>query len=138
ILSGLIDVAGGREVGKEGPTDGPALNVVRSNVLAPYVGYILLRLESLLKTQSARQLTISSVDTVSKLAPFAKSTQEVSGLICTIVHLLRQPADRVPPRTKGRLLRVMGHFMPLYDPQDQPEAFRQIFEVVSLMFDYFK
>ncbi|KAJ5987999.1 hypothetical protein N7481_003209 [Penicillium waksmanii] len=48
------------------------------------------------------------------------------------------PPDRVSPKTKSGLLRILEHFLPLYTPEDDAKLSQQVFEAVVSMFDYFK
>ncbi|EEP76223.1 conserved hypothetical protein [Uncinocarpus reesii 1704] len=138
FLNELVKTATEPEKDKDGDTDIEAMNLVRSKILAPHIEHMLLLIDSLLRKQSSRQLTMSGVETLSKLAQFVESSAKTSKLINTTIYLLQQPPDRVPPKTKGGLLRVLQHFLPLYNPRDNGELSRQIFEVLSSMFDYFK
>ncbi|PGH19224.1 hypothetical protein AJ80_04089 [Polytolypa hystricis UAMH7299] len=135
ILKTLISLADGKGVSENNVQ---ATSLVRSKVLAPHVEYVLVRLEALLRVQSGRILTMSAIDTLSKLAPLVESSQETTKLISTTTFLLQQPPDRVPPKAKSGLLRVMQHFLPLYDPTGNAELNEQIFDVLSSLFDYFK
>ncbi|OAX84695.1 hypothetical protein ACJ72_00937 [Emergomyces africanus] len=138
ILNNLIGCANGETKDPENLPDATTTDLIRSKVLAPHVEYILTHVESLLRKQSTRQLTMAAIETISKLAPFVQSSQETTKLISTATFLLNEPADRVPPKAKSGLLRVMQHFLPLYDPHDQADLNKRIFEVISSLFDYFK
>ncbi|KAL1960081.1 hypothetical protein VTO42DRAFT_253 [Malbranchea cinnamomea] len=138
VINGLIKSASIPETDKEGDIDMELVEIVRSRVLAPHLEYMLTRLESLLRSQPSRQLTISAVEVLSKLAAFVESSGETTRLVSTAIYLLQQGPDRVPPKTKGGLLRVLQHFLPLYDPQGNDGLNQQIFEVLSSLFDYFK
>lgn len=138
ILGSLIDVSLQHNVDKDGDTDLTSKNKAGSEVLGPHVEYILLRIDFLLRSQPSRQLIASGVTCLSKLAAFVESSAETSRFISTTVYLLKQPPDRVPPKTKGGLLQVLQHFLPLYQANENPELSQQIFEVLSSLFDYFK
>ncbi|EEH47586.2 uncharacterized protein PADG_03670 [Paracoccidioides brasiliensis Pb18] len=138
ILNGLINVANKQSKDPENLPDASTTDIVRSKVLGPHVEYMLTHLESLLRKQSSRQLKMAAIDTLSNLAPFVQSSQETTKLISTATFLLNEPADRVPPKAKSGLLRVMQHFLPLYDPRDNEDLNNRIFEVISSLFDYFK
>ncbi|PGH33407.1 U3 small nucleolar RNA-associated protein 20 [[Emmonsia] crescens] len=138
ILNNLISRANGQTKDPENLPDAATTDLIQSKVLAPHVEYILTHVESLLRKQSSRQLTMAAIETLSKLAPFVQSSQETTKLISTATFLLNEPADRVPPKAKSGLLRVMQHFLPLYDPRDNEDLNQRIFEVISSLFDYFK
>ncbi|KAL2362451.1 hypothetical protein RJZ56_004671 [Blastomyces dermatitidis] len=138
ILNNLVSRANGETDDPENLPDAATTDLIRSKVLAPNVEYILTHVESLLRNQSTRQLTMAAIETLSKLAPFVQSSQETTKLISTATFLLNEPADRVPPKAKSGLLRVMHHFLPLYDPRQNVDLNQRIFEVISSLFDYFK
>ncbi|EER41666.1 HEAT repeat protein [Histoplasma capsulatum H143] len=138
ILNSVISRADGEINDPENLPDAATTDLIRCKVLAPHVEYILTHVEFLLRSQSTRQLTMAAIETLSKLAPFVQSSQETTKLISTATFLLNEPADRVPPKAKSGLLRVMQYFLPLYDPRDNADLSRRIFEVISSLFDYFK
>ncbi|KAI1913274.1 U3 snoRNP protein [Ophidiomyces ophidiicola] len=141
VLNGLVNAATSTESTPDGDTKiqpEHLTDLIRSRIFIPNVEHMLSRIDSLLRTQSSRRLTMAAVDTLSKLAQFVQSSAEVSKLIGTSIYLLRQPPDRVPPKTKGGILRVLQHFLSMFDPQGNEDLNQQIFETLSSMFDYFK
>lgn len=138
ILHGLLKSATSPEPDEDGDADLELSEYVRSMVLAPHVESMLSQLESLLRSQLGRQLTMSAVEILSNLATFVRSSGETSRLISTTTFLLKQGPDRVPPKTKGALLRVLQNFLPLYNPQKNAELGEQIFGALSSLFEYFK
>jgi U3 small nucleolar RNA-associated protein 20 len=138
VLGGLIKSATKPETDQDGDVNMELSDSVRANVLAPHLELMLTRLESLLRSQLKKPLTMSAVDVLSKLAAFVESSGETTRLISTATYLLQQGHDRVPPKTKGGLLRVMQHFLPLYNAQENSDLTEEVFEVLSSLFDYFK
>lgn len=137
ILVPIIELSSGKRLQEQEMLDFSP-DEVRSEVLSPYIEHTLFHLGRLLKRGPSRPLLISGVQTLSLLAPCVESSQETSSLISTTTYLLRQPPDRVSPKTKSGLLRILEHFLPLYDPQEDPKLSQQVFEATSSMFDYFK
>jgi U3 small nucleolar RNA-associated protein 20 len=111
---------------------------IRAELIAPYVDHILSHLSQLLQKSNSKLVMISGVETVSSLAPCVESSKETSGLIKIATYLLRQPPDRVAPKTKAGLLRILQHFLPLYSVQDDLSLTEDVFRTVSSLFDYFK
>jgi U3 small nucleolar RNA-associated protein 20 len=138
ILVPLIELSSGKMLQEQEEMGDFSANEVRSEVLSPYIEHTLLHLGRLLKRGPSRPLLISGVHTLSLLAPCVESSQETSSLISITTYLLRQPPDRVSPKTKSGLLRILEHFLPLYDSQEDPKLSQQVFEATSSMFDYFK
>ncbi|KAE8353599.1 armadillo-type protein [Aspergillus coremiiformis] len=138
ILVPLVGLATGKELkDQEKMGDIPA-NEIRSEVLAPYLEHTLSHLGNLLKRGPSRSVLISGVQTLSLMAPCVESSKETSSLVSITTYLLRQPPDRVSPKTKSGLLRILEHFLPLYDPKEDSKLFQEVFEAVTSMFDYFK
>lgn len=138
ILVPLIEHSTGKKLQEDEEMSDFSADEVRSKVLAPYVELSLSHLGRLLKRGPSRPLLISGVQTLSLLAPCVESSQETSSLISITTYLLRQPPDRVSPKTKSGLLRILEHFLPLYDQQEDPKLSQQVFEATCSMFDYFK
>ncbi|KAI2790289.1 hypothetical protein POX_d05798 [Penicillium oxalicum] len=111
---------------------------IRTEVLSPYLEHALSHLGRLLRRGPSKPVLYSGVSALSLIAPCVESSGETSGLISIATYLLRQPPDRVNPKTKSGLLRILEHFLPLYQPDDDTELSQQVFEAVSSMFDYFK
>lgn len=138
ILVPLVELSTAKKLEEdEEMSDFPA-DEVRSRVLSPYVEHTLSHMGRLLKRGPSRPLLVSGVQALSLLAPCVESSKETSSLISITTYLLRQPPDRVSPKTKSGLLRILEHFLPLYNQQDDPELTQQVFEAVCSMFDYFK
>ncbi|KAJ5179829.1 hypothetical protein N7492_003039 [Penicillium capsulatum] len=118
-------------------TDFPS-EQIRLEVLSPYLEHALSHLGRLLKRGPSKPVLHSGVNALSLTAPCVESSRETSSLISIATYLLRQPPDRVSPRTKSGLLRILEHFLPLYNPEEDAALSQQVFEAVSSMFDYFK
>ena len=138
ILVPLIELSTAKKLEEDGEMSDFPAEEVRSKVLSPYVEHTLSHMGRLLKRGPSRPLLISGVQTLSLLAPCVESSKETSSLISITTYLLRQPPDRVSPKTKSGLLRILEHFLPLYNQQDDPELTQQVYEAVCSMFDYFK
>ena len=138
ILVPIIELAGGKDVEERENMTDFAPEEIRSHVLSPYTEHILSHLGRLLRRGPSRQVLISGIHTLSLLAPCVTSSAETSGLISVTTYLLLQPSDRVSPKTKSGLLSIMGHFLPLYNPQEDVQLSQKVFQAVSSMFDYFR
>ncbi|KDB24496.1 hypothetical protein H109_03594 [Trichophyton interdigitale MR816] len=140
VLMSLVGVCIDKQVDEEGDIDtsAPSPEVLHKKVLGPHMEYILVHLEDFLKEQPPRHILGPAVELLSRISTLVVSSAETSKLISTTVFLLQQPPDRVPPKAKGRLLKVLQHFLPLFQQQDHPELTQRIFEVLSSLFDYFK
>lgn len=65
-----------------------------------------------------------------------KSSVHVSSF-ANIFSLLDQPR-RVNFKTKGRILLILEHFVPLYDLQSDVELKDRIYQTVSSLFGFFR
>ncbi|KAE8334913.1 hypothetical protein BDV24DRAFT_169715 [Aspergillus arachidicola] len=138
ILVPLVGLATGKELREQEEMSDIPADEIRSVVLAPYLDHTLSHLGNLLKRGPSRPVLISGVQTLSLIAPCVESSKETSSLVNITTYLLRQPPDRVSPKTKSGLLRILEHFLPLYDPKEDSKLFQEVFDAVSSMFDYFK
>lgn len=138
ILVPLIELSNAKNLEEREDMTDYAPAEIRSEVLSPYTEHILSHLGRLLKRGPSRPVLISGVQTLSLLAPCVESSQETSSLISITTYLLRQPRDRVSPKTKSGLLRILEHFLPLYDPQEDTQLSQQVFEAICSLFDYFR
>ncbi|GAD93661.1 HEAT repeat protein (DRIM), putative [Paecilomyces variotii No. 5] len=138
ILVPLIGLSTGKSVDEKEEMGDVPPEQIRSEVLAPYVEPTLSHLGNLLKHNPSRPLMVSGVETLSLLAPCVESSRETSSLISIATFLLRQPPDRVSPKTKSGLLRILKHFLPLYNHQENGALTTEVFDAISSMFDYFK
>lgn len=112
---------------------------IRSEVLSPYLEHALTYLGPLLRVgPPSKPVLFSGVNALSMIAPCVESSKETSSVISIATYLLRQPPDRVSPKTKSGLLRILEHFLPLYSPEEDAKLSQQVYEAVSSMFDYFK
>ncbi|KAJ5476050.1 hypothetical protein N7475_001779 [Penicillium sp. IBT 31633x] len=138
ILVPLVELSTGKNVQEtEEMPDFPA-EQIKSEVLSPYLEHALFHLGRLLKRGPSKPVLYSGVNALSLIAPCVESSKETASLVSITTYLLRQPADRVSPRTKSGLLKILEHFLPLWDPKEDPELAQQVFEAVCSMFDYFK
>ena len=138
ILVPVIELASGKKLQETEEMSDFSADEIRTEVLSPYIEHTLSHLGRLLKRAPSKPLLISGVQTLSLLAPCVESSQETSSLISTTTYLLRQPPDRVSPKTKSGLLRILEHFLPLYRRHEDTALSQQVFEAISSMFDYFK
>lgn len=143
VLVPLVKLASGiklKDDGEDGDETMPDFppEQIRSEVLSPYLEHALSHLGRLLKRGPSKPVLFSGVTALSLTAPCVESSGETSSLISIATYLLRQPPDRVNPKTKSGLLRILEHFLPLWSPKEDTELSQQVFEAVSSMFDYFK
>ncbi|KAF5856585.1 U3 snoRNP protein [Aspergillus alliaceus] len=138
ILVPLVGLATGKELEEQEKMGDIPADEIRSEVLAPYLDHALSHLGNLLKRGPSRLVLISGVQSLSIMAPCVESSKETSSLVSITTYLLRQPPDRVSPKTKSGLLRILEHFLPLYDPKEDSKLFHEVFEAVSSLFDYFR
>ncbi|KAL5334242.1 armadillo-type protein [Aspergillus crustosus] len=138
ILTPLANLCNGKELQEDQVMGDFSADEIRSEVLAPYVEPTLSHFGRLLRRGPSKPVLISGVHTLSRLAPCVESLKETSSLISILTYLLRQPSDRVSPKTKSDLLHSLEHFLPLYNTQEDPKLSQEVFEAVCSMFDYFR
>ncbi|KAJ5908854.1 hypothetical protein N7495_001536 [Penicillium taxi] len=138
IIVPLVSLASGKKLKEDGEMTDFSAEEIRSEVLSPYLEHAMSHLGRLLKRGPSKPVLFSGVTALSLIAPCVESSGETSSLISTATYLLRQPPDRVNPKTKSGLLKILEHFLPLYNPKENVELAQQVYEAVSSLFDYFK
>ena len=63
---------------------------------------------------------------------------QAKSLVNVSMFLLDQPPRRVNPKTKSGLLKILEHFVPLYNLQDDAELKDKLYRTVTSLFDFFK
>ncbi|KAH0565480.1 hypothetical protein GP486_001121 [Trichoglossum hirsutum] len=111
---------------------------VAHELLQPNIDYFLVRIGELLRQSPGGAFLESSVETVSRLAPFVAGSSEARNLVDISIFLLDQPSRRVNPKTKGDLLRIIQHFASLDDIQEDGLIQAKLFGTVSSLFGYLK
>ncbi|KAJ5949202.1 hypothetical protein N7454_000786 [Penicillium verhagenii] len=138
VIVPLVRLASGKKLEEEEEMPDIPAEQIRSEVLSPYLEHALSHLGRLLKRGPSKPVLFSGVTALSLIAPCVESSGETSSLISIATYLLRQPPDRVNPKTKSGLLKILEHFLPLYDPKEDLALSQQVFEAASSLFDYFK
>jgi U3 small nucleolar RNA-associated protein 20 len=113
---------------------------IKLKLLAPNMDCLLTQIGTILREQQdlSKELLECCVETVSELAPFVSTSSQAHNLVGVSVFLLDQPSRRVSPATKGRLLLVLEHFVPLYDLQNDVELRDKVYNTVTSLFGFFK
>lgn len=99
---------------------------------------ILDRLANLLKKSPSKAFLGSAIELVSMMAPMMEKSSQSGNLLEISNFLLNQPSHRVNPRSKGDLLLIVQHFVPLVDFPSMDGLQDRIFCTVSSLFGYFK
>ncbi len=111
---------------------------VAQRVLLPNVDSILTGAGNLLRRSPSKELMGVTIQLISVLAPLVEGSSQVMNLLEICTFLLDQPSHRINPRSKGELLQIVQHFVPLIDTPLPPNLQDQIFCTVSSLFGYFK
>ena len=112
--------------------------VVAQRVLLPNVDSILTGAGNLLRRSPSKELMGATIQLISVLAPLVEGSSQVMSLLEICTFLLDQPSHRINPRSKGELLQIVQHFVPLIDTPLPPDLQDHIFSTVSSLFGYFK
>ena len=107
-------------------------------VLQPNVDLILTGAGSLLHKSPSKELLGSAIELISLLAPLVEGSAEVMNLLEICIFLLDQPSQRVNPKSKGELLQIIQHFVPLVNAPLPASLRDHIFKSVSSLFGYFR
>jgi len=103
------------------------------------LGYVLLkRLSGALQQPLGKECLEACIQTIISLEPFIGSLEENQSLIEISMSLLRRPSRSVNPRMKGEILRLLEHFIPLYDFTINTNLQHEVFDAISLLFSFFR
>ena len=122
------------------PETGTVATQVKEELLTKYMDSFLLRIGDVLRVQQdvSKDLLEANVETISGLAPFVTESTQAHSLVDIATFLLDQPTRRVNPKTKGGLLLVLLHFVPLHNFQEDPILKDRVYNTVTSLFGFFK
>ncbi|MCJ1396291.1 U3 snoRNP protein [Xylographa bjoerkii] len=107
-------------------------------IIGPSTAHLLEQTGLLMKKSPSKQVLDSAIEMTSMLAPIVEGTSQVSSLLDVSLFLLDQPVQRVSPKSKGNLLEIVQHFVPLIDLKLDQEMQGRLLRTVSTLFGYFK
>ena len=135
IINNLISTAKGATTETEAVAER-----VKEELLTKYMDFFLLQIGGVLRVQQdvSKELLEANVETISGLAPFVTESTQAHSLVDIATFLLDQPTRRVNPKTKGGLLLVLLHFVPLHNFQNDPILKDRVYNTVTSLFGFFK
>ena len=136
ILKKVVGLTGTQTFGR--PTDWIENGTNARKVLRPAMGSILESMGVLLKGNPSKELLASAIEFVSMLGPLVESSSEVHNLLEISTFLLEQPSQRVSPKSKGDLLKIIKHFLPLVGAALSESMLDHIYRSATSLFGYFK
>ena len=107
-------------------------------MLDPHMDYMLKCIGDLLHKSPSREILQSAIYLIAMLVPLVEGSSESRNLLEISAFLLEQPSHRVKPKSKGDLLHIVEHFVPLLDWQTAKELQDGIFRTISSMFGFFR
>ncbi|KAF6228293.1 hypothetical protein HO133_008023 [Letharia lupina] len=119
-------------------SSGSSSELIAQDVLRPNAHNMLDRMGSLLRKSPSKDLLVAAIQLVSALAPLVEGSSQVDNLLEICTFLLDQPSHRVNPRSKGELLQIVQHFIPLIGSALSSDLQYWIFCTISSLFGYFK
>ncbi|KKA29441.1 hypothetical protein TD95_002691 [Thielaviopsis punctulata] len=115
--------------------------LVRLELLEANLDCILKHITiSLEAAHSSHDIIEACVDTIIDISPFVDATQNIRSVLDISTRLLGQPARKVSPRTKGKILLVLEKFVALEGPRlvDSSDLSVKIRHALAGLFSYFK
>lgn len=137
IIRNLVTLA-------EAPVEESVNNeLIKAELLRPVLNRILENITNLLETQSIpNDLLETCVETIVELSPIVEDSKSVRGILDLSTRFLLQPARRINPKTKGRIILVIKGFValqePVSSPSSSPALLMKVHEALSALFSYFK
>ena len=119
-------------------SSGARSELIAQDVLRPNADIMLDGMENLLRKSPSKDVLVATIQLVSALAPLVEGSSQVDSLLEICTFLLDQPSHRVNPRSKGELLQIVQHIVPLIGSTLSLDLQRRIFRTVSSLFGYFK
>ena len=119
-------------------SSGAGSEIVALDVLRPNADNILDRMGSLLRKSPSKDILVAAIQLVCALAPLVMGSSQVDNLLEICTFLLDQPSPRVNPRSKGELLQIVQHFIPLVGSTLSLDLQHRIFCTISSLYGYFK
>ncbi|KAF2402385.1 hypothetical protein EJ06DRAFT_580648 [Trichodelitschia bisporula] len=111
----------------------PPSNAEAASVVERYASNFLDRIGACLRSDPNKELLEDCIEGVVQLSEYA--TVASPDLLDVSAYLLQQPARRVSPRTKSKLLHIILKFVPLTDLPDS--LFDKLFQALCSSFAYF-
>lgn len=113
--------------------------VIKAELLDPNATAILDNITTVLRTGDiSNALMEAGIETILVLAPIFQDLDNVQSVIRISSYLLQQPARRVNPKLKGRILLVIENFASLPDAAKDEVLLQEVYKTVSSLFSYFK
>ena len=112
--------------------------VILRGVLGPHLDYVLNSVGNLLHKSPAREVLESAISLIASVAPLVEGSSETRNLLEISSFLLDQPSNRVKPKSKGNLLQVVEHFVPLLDNETAGALQDRLFNTISSLFGFFQ
>ncbi|KAL8797668.1 MAG: hypothetical protein Q9195_000020 [Heterodermia aff. obscurata] len=113
-------------------------NNTAGDVLSPHMDYVLRCVGNLMHRSPSRELLESAIHVFAMLAPHVEGSLETKNFLKISTFLLNQPSNRVKPKSKGDLLRVVERFVPLADLQTDKESQDHLLNTISSLFGFFR
>ena len=113
-------------------------SVLEKSTALAALGYILEQTGSLMKKSPSKHLLESAIQLLSMIAPLAHGSSQIGNLLDISEFLLCQPSQRVSPKSKGDLLRIVQHFVPLLRDDNGSELRDRLYCTICSLFGYFK
>lgn len=111
---------------------------IKQEVLRPNIGHILERIGGLIKSNPERLILASALSLLSSLARSVDGSTNIQMLLQLCASLLAQPASRVSPRSKGDILGILIHFIPLSNLASGNELISDLETSLASLLLYFK
>lgn len=114
-------------------------DIIKAKLLGPNAGVILANITAVIRTSDiSNDLLETCVETILELSPIFHELRDIQAVIRVSSFLLQQPARRVNPRLKGRILIIIEGFVSLPDAAKDESLLNEVYETLSSLFSYFK
>lgn len=118
---------------QQSPAVNPAYRVLLSNT-----EHMLNHVGDLLESNVGTELLESAIGLISMLAPFVTGSEETRKILVIAGFLLEQPHNKVTPKSKGDLVRMIPHFVSASNVRPTEGLHQRLVSAISKLFGYFR
>ena len=112
--------------------------LLQEPVTVTSLGYILEQTGSFMKKSPSKHLLESAIQLMSMIVPLARGSSHIETLLDMSEFLLCQPSQRVSPKSKGGLLQIVQHLLPLLALDNGLTLRDRLYCTICSLFGYFK
>ncbi|KAI8301137.1 U3 small nucleolar RNA-associated protein 20 [Colletotrichum sp. SAR11_240] len=114
--------------------------LIRVELIDANMELILRTITTALEAEMGNELLEACIETIVELSPMVETSQNVQQTLDISTKLLNQPARKVSPKAKGRILLILERFINILGASEAEDTTANIaiYETLAALFSYFK